>query len=423
MALEDSISGDMKAKKCKMLDCILHECQEPKWVSKVKTIGYSVASAAGSIDGLGLPSCICTSTTFLFKRGREKEQEQVMFTMVSPPLKRQKLDVKEDYEDSSPFDMLSNEILEIPIKMALKSMKTQEQYTFLVDVLPKVSTRIREIANHKSMWKDLSPFERLPDNLAEIPIRMAMSGIHPFKKTDLLLDDLAKVSTRFKALAGLKSLWKGHVAICGPQHMKQVIHQYVNDGTTNATIVTARRAPTPATLSANDISTLAARCPKMSRLCLISTLAARCPKMSRLCLGGLKLEIWPYFTSPWTSLKKLILIQNRSELVALGRHISANMFVNVELHQSLPNLEEFNVRANCKLELPDMGRCKVLHTVGLGQGQYLIAGLPPGLKHLSAYKRCLHDHNPIIVNTERESLEAQFEACEIADGIQFETRN
>ena len=70
-----------------------------------------------------------------------------------------------------------------------------------------------------------------------------------------------------------------------------------------------------------------------------------------------------------------------------------------------------------------MGQCKVLHTVGLGQGQYLIAGLPPGLKHLSAYKRCLHDHNPIIVNTERESLEAQFEACEIADGIQFETRN
>ena len=56
--------------------------------------------------------------------------------MEPPPLKRQKLDINEDHEGIAPFDMLPSEMAEIPIKMAMKTMKTQERYDFLVDVLP-----------------------------------------------------------------------------------------------------------------------------------------------------------------------------------------------------------------------------------------------------------------------------------------------
>ena len=230
--------------------------------------------------------------------------------MAAPPTKRQKLDVKGDSEDSSPFDMLPNEILEIPIKMAMKSMNTQERYDFLVDVLPKVSRRFRVIANHKSMQKDISPFEMLPDNLSEISIRMVLNGTSQFERNNFLVEDLAKVSSRFKALAALKSLWKGHVAIFGrTEHRNWVIRQYVNDGTTSVSITAYIGQQS---LLAKDISTL----------------AAKCPKLSTLNLRALKLERWPYFASPWTSLKKLILVHVHAEFESLGWGGNANIFSN-----------------------------------------------------------------------------------------------
>ena len=230
--------------------------------------------------------------------------------MAAPPFKRQKLDVKGNSEDSSPFDMLPNEILEIPIKMAMKSMNTQERYNFLVDVLPKVSRRFRVIANHKSMQKDISPFEMLPDNLSEISIRMVLNGTSQFERNNFLVEDLAKVSSRFKALAALKSLWKGHVAIFGrTEHRNWVIRQYVNDGTTSVSITAYIGQQS---LLAKDISTL----------------AAKCPKLSTLNLRALKLECWPYFTSPWTSLKKLILVHVHAEFESLGWGGNANIFSN-----------------------------------------------------------------------------------------------
>ena len=91
----------------------------------------------------------------------------------------------------------------------------------------------------------------LPDNLAEIPITCTMAAA---LKSRFLVDDLAKVSTRLKAFSALKSFWKGQVAIYGlrlrdnskhgrTQHMKQIIRQYVNDGTTKV-ILEASQGPT-----------------------------------------------------------------------------------------------------------------------------------------------------------------------------------
>ena len=101
----------------------------------------------------------------------------------------------------------------------------------------------------------------------------------------------------------------------------------------------------------------------------------------------------------------------------------ANIFSNVELHHSLPNLEEFYIRASCKFVLPDMGQCKVLHTIRLHEGQYFITRLPQGLKYLCGRKLIHQDLDPTIINMDRDSLDSQFESCEISNNIQFETHH
>ena len=48
----------------------------------------------------------------------------------------------------------------------------------------------------------LAPFELLPNEMAEIPIKMAMANMHkPLQKYEFLVNVVAKISTRFMTLA------------------------------------------------------------------------------------------------------------------------------------------------------------------------------------------------------------------------------
>ena len=48
----------------------------------------------------------------------------------------------------------------------------------------------------------LAPFELLPNEMAEIPIKMAMAKMHkPLQKYEFLVNVVAKISTRFMTLA------------------------------------------------------------------------------------------------------------------------------------------------------------------------------------------------------------------------------
>ena len=96
--------------------------------------------------------------------------------MEQPPSKQPKLDIKEMKPIAATFDRLPNEIVEISIKMALKGMNTQEKYHFLTEVIPKVSKRFKDISKHKSLWNGFSPIERLPNEVAEVIIKMAMNN-------------------------------------------------------------------------------------------------------------------------------------------------------------------------------------------------------------------------------------------------------
>ena len=300
------------------------------------------------------------------------------------------------------FATLPNEVLEMTIKMAMGHMNTQERYVFLVEVISKVSLRLKNITSLESLWKNFATFEKLPDEVAAIPIKMAVDSMGTTDREDFLLDVIAKVSTRFKTLASHKSLWKGFVSVYGDEKkMRQVICELLNDGITGLSL----GGGSFETISANDIITMAAKCPGLKLLDITSK----------------RVESWPTFAVPWMSLKSLILF---------ACHMSANMFLQVELHRNLPHLETFDIRCSqvlpqsAALVLPDMGKCSALNNVTLGAGKCVVTSLPLGLRELGgSYNLVDRGTYSSIVNMDRASLESRFKVVQIEPEIQFEVSN
>ena len=238
-----------------------------------------------------------------------------------------------------------------------------------------------------------APFETLPPEVAEIIFKMAMSNEVPWRH-NFLVDVIAKVSTRFKYLAALKSLWQGEVDIRGDsEYVKQVTQKFLNKGISHLTFEgTYIETPT----FTDDLLVVAAKCENLKKL--------------KLCT--LIVMSWPTFTVPWVSLKELYL-----QLVTMN----ANTFLDVRLHQSLPNLEKFCI-LNCHsipesgqtwgIILPDMVGCHFLRRVVLTGSVFQMDGLPPTLSTLGGSKS-------LINNIDIDSLEEYFDNCVISDDIKF----
>ena len=304
------------------------------------------------------------------------------------------LHIVESEKGAATFDLLPNEVAEIPIKMAMSNGTTQERYDFLVDVMPNISSRFKGLAAVKSMWKGFSHFEMLPTEVAIIPIKMALSDLNIEEKSDFLVDVVSKVSTRFKTLATHKDLWQGRVKVTGDhEKIKKVIHEFLSDGIDH---ISMRLNDMDEPISSEDVLTIALRCPKLKTLGLtVSTLST-----------------WPTFISPWTSLISLILVGVRP-----------NIFAGVELHHNFPNLRHF-VMGQLPIDsdaqsvvLPDMDKCNFLKTVHLGTGQFIITGLPRQLRQLI----CLSsfEAGTTIIGMDKASLQARFEKCDIDARIKF----
>ena len=286
--------------------------------------------------------------------------------MEQPPSKHPKLDIQEEKLFGATFDKLPNEIVEISIKMALKGMNTQEKYNFLTEVIPNVSKRFKDISKHKSLWKGLSPIEMLPNDVAEVIIKMAITnttkyrGPIPCKRTqNLLVDMIATVSSRFKTWAALRSFWKGAVWIHDMEGDERTIEQaleFVNDATTSLYLFRQYHG------TGKSLEKLPIKCPQLERLHIMS------PAM----------RSWPKFIVALSSLKWL----------DVGA-IQENLFENIELHISLPNIEFLQLRVlnlNLSLMLPNMAMCVKLREIKLEGGKFnlkSVAYLPHGLKKLS----------------------------------------
>ena len=147
-------------------------------------------------------------------------------------------------------------------------------------------------------------------------------------------------------------------------------------------------------------------------------MAAKCPRLKLLDITSKRVESWPTFAVPWTSLKSLILF---------ACHMSANMFLQVDLHRTLPHLETFDIRCSqvlpqsAPLVLPDMGKCSTLNNVTLGAGKYVVTSLPLGLRELcGSYNLVDRGTYTSIVNMDRASLKRCFKVVEIESKIKYE---
>ena len=206
-----------------------------------------------------------------------------------------------------------------------------------------------------------SPLELLPPEMAEIVIKTAMADMDTNGRHDYLVDVIAKVSTRMKALAMMKSLWRGQVIIRGNEEkLRRVIHGgFLSEGITHLKLVGQEGA----TIYENDILAVAEKCPKLEVLDFTSV----------------RLRSWPTFTDPFTSLKRLEFCRVR---------FNSRMFPGVQLHQSIPNLIFLrfvyceSIPSLFHITLPLMEHCNMLRDVWLDHGKFTVTSLPRCLENL-----------------------------------------
>ena len=267
------------------------------------------------------------------------------------------------------------------------------------------------------------PFDLLPNEVALIPIKMAMRSVNEeseFGRHDFLVDVIAKVSEQFKTLAKVKSLWTGEVWIEGDREkIRFVIREFLGDGVTHLHLRgvhgdnEAGRHGIPflylsatfTTISGKDLSAIAKHCPNLRTLSLSDNMG---------------LSYWPTLSAPWTSLTVLKLG---------GLQLSPKMFCGVKLHHSLPNLEIFETRPNYDFTrvqyLPDMSGCRSLERVLLGSGDFVVAGLPRTLKILDGNgpngigTRTGVGKTHIHIHMKRITFEGHFEDCRVDPNIHF----
>ena len=299
----------------------------------------------------------------------------------------------------APFEMLPNEVIMIPIKMAMGQMNTQQQLNFLREVLPNVSKRFKTVSTLKPLWKGFSPFELLPDSVASKIIRGAMADLSHERKAVFLVDVMARVSTRLKYVSCFPSVVSqvnlgGNMEVDGDtDEIKWFLKDFLREGMTGlrfknrVDFLLNNRAANSTSISTNEITDM----------------AKKCPKLKNLETWSIDMGIWPQFSQPWASLTSLKLIEI---------HQTISLFDGVELHQSLPNIETIHIRYYNpigQISLPNMRHCNSMKSILIGtEGLFTTTGFPRSLEKLRG------DLLPTIVGICEGCLEQQFDKCEIS---------
>ena len=118
-------------------------------------------------------------------------------------------------------------------------------FRWLVKHFFKSTTNSDIMSNH---------FEKLPDELLMMIIKMVIDQQE--YRHELLAETIAKISSRFKRLAGDMSLWKGAVKV---KKVTGVI-DFLNNATKNIVFASS------ATMTSDEIQKLADKCPNMRSL-------------------------------------------------------------------------------------------------------------------------------------------------------------
>jgi len=202
----------------------------------------------------------------------------------------------------------------------------------------------------------LAPFERLPNEVLLVIIKMAMDDIPCDRRHDFLTDVIGNISSRFSNLPAYPPFWMGHVDLClGTPLEKERAHKlnFLDEGVESLSITSS---PSP-----HNNSTERTRAHSLSAQDL-TTVAERCPRLRHLSISGFEMKLWPAFETQ-CSLEFLQLFQI---------NVDSDAFANSALHVGLPKIKVIEIN-ECKglsdgtIELPDVSMCQKLEVIKVEQ--------------------------------------------------------
>lgn len=222
---------------------------------------------------------------------------------------------------------------------------------------------------------------------------------------DFLIDVVSRISKRFKSLAEAPEFWRGSVHITMFDSSVFDVNTLERTSKVPDTMKNPKKFELVSHLLGDETKELYIIGSGKESVDILD-LAERCANLEKLLLKGIRIDTWPAFPRPWTSLKDLYLMSPNSPFGP-----------KTELHRSLPNLRTFDFgsdRYPIQLVLPDMTRCLFLEKVWLAYGQFAFTSdptdnLPRSLKKFDL----LGEHDTWFFNLAEKRVLSYWEA----DGI------
>ena len=222
----------------------------------------------------------------------------------------------------------------------------------------------------------LAPFERLPNEVLLMIIKMAMEDLPYDRRHDFLTDVIGNISSRFSDLPTYEPFWKGRVFLClgtplekGHERKLSFLGECVD-----SLCLTSYRSPQYDSVEGNEITKEITsqhrpltRTPSLSGKDL-AIIARRCSRLKHFSISGFDMTHWPAFETP-CPVEYLKLYQIKVDLDA---------FAHSSLHVGLPNIKVIEMNG-CKgpsdgtIELPDVSMCQKLEVIKIEQSSVVPA--------------------------------------------------
>ena len=226
----------------------------------------------------------------------------------------------------------------------------------------------------ESSLRELAPFERLPNEVLLMIIQMAMGDTPRERRHTFLTDVIGNISRRFSDLPAYPPFWEGRVFLClGTPLEKERGRKlnYIGEGVESLCLASAPRnnsveGPAQSTGNTTEGSEHCAQGQTHSLSAQdLATIAHRCPSLRHLSISGFDMNLWPALETP-----------SPVEFLQLFKiKMQPDTFTEAALHVGLPKIKVIEMN-ECKgrsggeggtIELPDVSMCEKLEVIKVEQ--------------------------------------------------------
>ena len=219
---------------------------------------------------------------------------------------------------------------------------------------------LRTRVNMESSLKELAPFERLPNEVLLMIIEMAMDDITCDRRHNFLTDVIGNVSSRFSNLPAYPPLWKGRVFLSLGTPLEKDRERKLNSLGEGVESLCLTSPPHNNSIDRNECPHQ--HCSHSLSAQDLTIIAKRCPKLRHLSISGFDMKLWPAFETPCSV-----------EFLQLCRiNVDSDTFADSALHVGLPKIKVIELN-ECKgpsggtIELPDVSMCQELDVIKIEQ--------------------------------------------------------